>query len=305
MAQNEFDIVILTQKEYLHPKTIDHYTQNILTEDQLLTSALERKGFKVGRTNWDNPDFDWSSTPYALFRATWDYFHRFQEFNQWLKKTSQVTSFINPLEIIEWSSDKHYLKDLKDTGINIPPTEFIEIGDRVELASLMKKNHWTQAILKPAIAGGARQTYLLNHENVAQHQDIFQDLIAKEAMLLQAFQEAIYTKGEMSYMVFGNQYSHAVLKKARAGDFRVQDDFGGQVFDHQPSQQELAFIEKIMASCPYQPIYARLDVMWDNQMQLCLSELELIEPELWFRKNKASADLLAEAIQSYVLARNP
>lgn len=303
MAQTDFDIVILTQKDYVNPQNIDNYTQNILTEDSLLKTALEKKGFNVGRTNWDNPDFDWSKTRHALFRATWDYFHRYHEFKQWLDKTKQQTQFINPVEIIQWNSDKHYLRDLNEKGINIPPTHFIERGELADLRGVMEKNNWSEAILKPAIAGGARHTYLLNKDNVQAHQDIFQTLIAKEAMLLQAFQKSIYSLGEMSFMVFGNDYSHAVLKKASQGDFRVQDDFGGQVYDHKASQEELDFLEKIMASCPYKPVYARLDVMRDNQMQLCLSEMELIEPELWFRKHQPAADLLAKAIEIHI--KNP
>ena len=45
--------------------------------------------------------------------------------------------------------------------------------------------------------------------------------------MLQEYQNKITTKGEVAFMIFGGKYSHAVLKKAKPGDFRVQDDFGG------------------------------------------------------------------------------
>ena len=44
MSLNSFDIVLLTQKEYVNPEAINEYIQNVLTEDELLTRALEEKG---------------------------------------------------------------------------------------------------------------------------------------------------------------------------------------------------------------------------------------------------------------------
>ncbi len=294
------DVVILTQRDYLNPQRMDHYTQNILNEDHLLTEALKKRGLSIDRTHWDNPDYDWTSSRYALFRATWDYYHRYPEFKRWLEKVCQEIKLINPLEIIQWSSDKHYLDFLQQKGINIPPTLFLKKGEMTDLAVLMKKNAWQNAILKPAIAGGARHTYRLTEENIEQHQEIFQHLVAKEDLLLQEFQHNICSKGEISFMLFGGQYSHAVLKKAKPDDFRVQDDFGGTIHDHQALSEELAFIHQVIQSCPYQPVYARIDVMWDNQMQLCLSELELIEPELWFRRAEGAADKMACAVENYI-----
>jgi hypothetical protein len=97
-------------------------------------------------------------------------------------------------------------------------------------------------------------------------------------------------------MLFGGRYSHAVLKKAKQGDYRVQDDFGGSVRDYSPTAEEIEFAEKTVAACSPVPIYARVDVIWDNDNQLCVSELELIEPELWFRTCPSAAELFAEEV---------
>lgn len=303
MAINKYDVVLLTQKEYVAPLQIDSYVQNVLTEDQLLSTALEQKGLRVFRTNWDNKLFDWSTTHFALFRATWDYFHRFTEFHRWLKELSQQIQFINPYSIIQWNMDKHYLGQLKHKGINIPPTLFMEKGDLTSLKDLLKKTGWKKAILKPAIAGGARHTYLFDEDTAEQMQDVFQKLISVEVMLVQEFQEQIQTRGEVSFMVFGGKYSHSVLKKAKQGDFRVQDDFGGSVHPYCASSEERKFVENAVAQCDELPVYARVDVMWDNNNQLCLSELEMIEPELWFRTDEGSAIAMADAVYSYIQSR--
>ena len=91
-------------------------------------------------------------------------------------------------------------------------------------------------------------------------------------------------------------YSHAVLKQAKAGDFRVQDDFGGSVTTYNPSETEITFAVNATKACPELPIYARVDIFTDNANQLAVSELELIEPELWFRNNHKAAGILAKQI---------
>ena len=296
----QYDVVLLTQKDYLNPLNPDAYSQNILTEDQLLARALENIGLRVTRTNWDNEVFPWQQTRFALFRATWDYFHRFTEFHQWLKRRIPEIHFINPHPIVQWNMDKHYLATLQQQGINIPPTVFIEQGDRVDLHEMLLSKNWSEAILKPAIAGGARHTYLVDEAKIATHHQLFHELIAHESMLLQEFQKQITSKGEVSFMVFGGKYSHAVLKKAQMGDFRVQDDYGGTLHPYVASYEEQLFVEQAIAQCPAIPVYARADVMWDNQDQLCLSELELIEPELWFRKDPNAAKAMANAVADYI-----
>ncbi len=113
--------------------------------------------------------------------------------------------------------------------------------------------------------------------------------------MLQPFQHRIVTEGEISMMVFNGQFTHAILKQAKAGDFRVQDDFGGSVHDYIPTQKEIEFAEQAVQCCPELPLYARVDIFTDNEGNLAVSELELIEPELWFRNHPEAAHVLAKA----------
>jgi glutathione synthase/RimK-type ligase-like ATP-grasp enzyme len=295
-----YNITILTQAEYVNPSTTNKYIDNVLLEDQLIIEALEAKGLKVYRTNWDNPDFEWSSTQYVLFRAIWDYFDRFPEFSKWLEGVSQKTKLINPTEQLVWNMDKHYLRDLEDKGVNIIKTDFIEIGDTRTLQQVIVDSGWEHVILKPAVSGGARHTYKIKPGESVQHELIFKQLIAAEAMLLQPFQKNIMERGEVSFMVFGGVYSHAVLKKAKAGDFRVQDDHGGTIHPYQASAEEIEFVQHVMAVCKTVPVYGRVDVTWDNENHLALVELELIEPELWFREASNSPEMLADVVVNHI-----
>ena len=69
------------------------------------------------------------------------------------------------------------------------------------------------------------------------------------------------------------------------GDYRVQDDFGGTIHDYQALEKEKLFAEMVVRACDPSPYYARVDLVWDNNNELAVGELELIEPELWFRKS--------------------
>lgn len=292
----KYDVVLLTESRYLRPTKVDWYVQNILTEDEMATNALRSKGLRVHRVDWADPDFDWTSTSSALFRTTWDYFHRFGEFSQWLNKVENLTQLINPAKQVKWNLDKHYLLDLNKSGVHIPQSLFLEVGYEHGLEEAYKQCGWDQAILKPAISGAARHTYVINAESIHQYRDVFDNLIRKEALMLQPFLHNVVSHGEIAFMLFGGKFSHAILKKAKDGDFRVQDDFGGTVHDYKPTQQEIEFAEQVISVVSPIPVYARLDVVFDNQNQLTVSELELIEPELWFRNFPESANMLAEQV---------
>ncbi|MCF6296215.1 MAG: hypothetical protein L3J25_11085 [Flavobacteriaceae bacterium] len=290
------DIVILTERRYINNNTSDNYTNNVYKEDQFVQGALNKLGLKTLRLSWDDAFFDWSSTKYILFRSTWDYFNRFKEFSKWLSKVTKQTILLNSEEIIRWNIDKHYLLDLQKQGVHITKTHFIETGTNSTLKELHHSLGWKETVLKPCISGTARHTYKLNENNLEEYEAIFKKLIAKEAMMLQPFQYNIVEKGEISMMVFNGEFTHAVLKKTKQGDFRVQDDFGGSVKVYAPTAEEIIFAENTVKACRELPIYARVDIFTDNDKQIALSELELIEPELWFRYFPQAAKILASAI---------
>ncbi|RNC79990.1 MAG: hypothetical protein ED557_12730 [Balneola sp.] len=292
-----YDIVILTESRYLHPKQETEYVQNILLEDGLLQKAFEDLGLKVLRVDWADPDFDWESTKAAIFRTTWDYFDRFDEFKKWLDEVEQKTQLINSISQIRWNMDKWYLKDLKEKGIRVVETKYIKRGTTSELRSLIVECGWEEVILKPTIAGAARHTYRINKDSSSEFEEIFRELIANEDMMIQPFQHNIMVKGEVSFMVIGGKYTHSLLKKGKQGDFRVQDDFGGTLHPYEPTKEEIEFAEQVANACEPLPAYARVDLMWDNNNELAVSEVELIEPELWFRRNRESAQQLASWVK--------
>ncbi len=295
-----YDVIILTDDRYVDNSESDWFIQNVHKEDTLVKKALEKLEMKVARKSWSDPNFDWSSTRYLLFRTTWDYFDRFDEFSSWLNKVSQVTTLLNSERIIRWNIDKHYLLDLQKAGIHICETYFIEKDSNASLQNLVDQHNLDTFVIKPCISAGAFHTYKIHKEEAPQYEALFKKLLTEYSIMLQPFQHNIVSKGEMSLMVMNGKYTHGILKKAKAGDFRVQDDFGGTVHDYRATPEEIAYAENAVKSCPEMPIYARVDVFLDNQNKLALAELELIEPELWFRNHPEAADELARGIQQLI-----
>ncbi|MEC7264721.1 MAG: hypothetical protein VXW38_13350 [Bacteroidota bacterium] len=300
----QFDVVVLTDRRYVAPEKRTPYVENVLLEDRLVLEALQEQGLKVIRKSWDDVDFDWSSTKLAVFRTTWDYFDRYEEFSKWFQSASQQTQFVNSKELIDWNIDKHYLKDLSDAGVTIPKTFFVEKGTPTTLEEAFSEaiDHFGFRndifVLKPCVSGAARHTYKIKKGDISNHEAVFQQLISEEAMMLQEFQDHIVSEGEISMMLFNGEFTHAVLKIAKPGDFRVQDDFGGSVHEYQPSADQIAFAQKVVNAAPELPVYARVDLFKDNEGNWALAELEIFEPELWFRHNPEAAQTLAKAIKT-------
>lgn len=292
-----YDVIVLTDERYVNPTKTSEYIKNVLKEDQLVLEALEKKGLKTAKIAWSDSSFDWSSTKCALFRTTWDYAEKFVEFSDWLMEVSIQTKLINAYDLIVWNLDKHYMNDLKEAGINIVETYFIQPNDKRTLQNIHEELGWENTVLKPAISAAAKDTYRLEANNLADHESKFRELIKGEAMMLQPFQNSVVERGEISLMMIGDQYTHAVLKVARSGDFRVQDDFGGSVHEYKPTQAEIDLAIASVHACTPKPLYARVDMINDNDGKPAISELELVEPEMWFRRNEQAADLLAEEVK--------
>lgn len=298
----KYDIAILTCDQLENPDSLNWHTLQSLYEDEMLIHALQQTQLKVCRVSWSNPNFDWHNTRAVLFKSTWDYYYQFKQFSAWLGQIKQHTIMINPVEIIEWNLNKKYLIDLENKGIRIVDSIIIEQGKNVALDSFFQQFNTSDFVVKPLISGSARHTFKVTHNNITNTQLQFNQLIQHEGFIAQPFQQSIMSHGEISLMVIDGQFTHAVLKKSRAGDFRVQDEHGGTVHPYFASAEEIKFAEQTIAACNPKPMYARVDLIRNNKDQLVLMELELIEPELFFRFEQSATFKLADSVFKFLKA---
>ena len=296
----EFDVVLLTDSRYVNPKKIDPYIENVLNEDGLVIQGLEKLNLRTIKKDWNDSNFNWSSTQSAIFRSTWNYFDQFSNFRNWLDLVKDQCYLINPYEQINWNLDKHYLLDLQKLDLPIVESIFVSKKTQLNLVTISKNKNWKDIVIKPTISGAARHTYHLKNDEINNFQEKWLSLTNNEDFMVQEFQKNILSYGEIAVILFGGKYSHSVLKKAKKGDFRVQDDFGGSVEKINPSLEIIEFAEKTVKSLKTLPLYARVDIIFDNGNNPVISELELIEPELWFRFKEESAYKLAEIVKDFL-----
>ena len=296
-SHSNVDVALLTDHRFLHTPAADEwYLQNILKDDYYLQQALTARGISSIRLDWADPTVDWSAFKCLVFRTTWDYYNRATEFSAWLDKVAQQTKLCNPLDIIRWNMDKHYLADLEKQGIPIVPSVFLEAGCGTLFLDVMKDRGWHEAVIKPCIAGGARLTYRLNAGNAVEIQESLSEWLTQEAFILQPFMQQILEEGEDTLMVMNGVYTHAIKKRAKQGDFRVQDDYGGSVHHLDPKPEQIKLAEDAMAACGQKLAYGRVDMVQDESGRWCIMELEVIEPELWIRYHPESAQPFADGI---------
>lgn len=293
-------VALVNDHRWIDPPEHNAYIGNILEEDRILSDAFDSRGFDVSRVDWADANIDWRGFDAVVIRQTWDYFDRLGEFLAWLDRVDSLTRVVNPAAVVRWNCDKRYLVDLAAAGVPTVPTVVIEsvIDRRARapgLAALMDRHGYDEAVIKPAVSGAGRETYRIKRAEADRHEATWQRLVSTESMLLQPFMPTIVEHGEVSLIVIDNEVTHAVRKIAAAGEFRVQDDHGGTVHPHAPSRGQTAAAQTALAAVPGPVSYARVDLVKAETGPLVM-ELELIEPELFFRLNAGAAERLAGAI---------
>ncbi len=298
MAGSRADIALLTDRRYTAPEAApdDWYLGNILADDRLLAEGLALRGLSSVRLDWADDRVDWEAFRGVVFRTTWDYYDRQQEFAAWLDRVEPVARLINDARTVRWNLDKHYLSDLASRGIPVVPTRFLERGSRVPLAAVLEAEGWKEGVVKPAISGGARHTHRFDRESAAALDAPIGALLSDEAFLVQPFEPDIMAHGEDTLVIIDGHFTHALTKRAKPGDFRVQDDHGGTVHPCEPTAAQIALAERAMAACASPPAYGRVDMVRLADGGWAVMELELIEPELWLRRHPPAAAAMAAAI---------
>ena len=197
---------------------------------------------------------------------------------------------------VRWNADKSYLRELEAKGVAIVPTLWFEPGPTVSLADELRRIGWQEAVVKPRVSATAHRTRLIRAEDAQTAQSLFDELRTGPGVMVQKFMEPIVREGEWLLMFFGGEFSHAVLKTPKAGDFRVQHDFGGYERLAQAPAPAMQAAEKAVRAAG-DTLYARVDGVMDGD-EFRLMELELIEPALFLGESPLAAEKLAVAIAS-------
>lgn len=257
---------------------------NLYYDDQYLIEPFRNEGIEIVSVIWDEEN-DFSNLDLVVFRSAWDYHHKVEGFKKWLKYIdNQGFKVFNPISVVKENYDKFYLKDLSEKGLKIIPTVFFESVEKLDLGLVLEENNWQKAVIKPAISMSAYQTFSFDKGNIDRVQTDLKKAFGTSKVIIQEFAREIIEEGEWSLIFFDKHYCTAVLKKPKKGDFRVQGELGGTYEVVQPSERIIWQAQKILFSFKEPLLYARVDgIIRDGKF--FLMELELIDPELFFRTN--------------------
>lgn len=281
-----------------------------LDEDEPpLNMALQKAGCEVEIAEWDDPKVDWGSFDAALLRSAWDYAERITEFVAWVERASQVTHVLNPLPLVRWNTDKHYLAELAAAGAAVVPSTFIEPGDNpaVVLQKFLDAHAHAELVVKPAVGAGSRDTQRhrrTEFDGAVAHAKRLLD--ARRSVLLQPYLARVDKQGETALMFFEGRFSHAIRKGPLLppGGAATSALFAAEsITPRVPGDDEMRLAEKVISAVPFgTPLYARVDLIRDDAGAPCLLELEMTEPSLFFVHGAESAERFAEAVIRWLKA---
>jgi O-ureido-D-serine cyclo-ligase len=232
------------------------------------------------------------------------------EFFDWAGEVSTKTTLLNPLSLVKWSSDKHYLRDLLRADVPTVLTRFIEPGESAawRIAELSSEPNVDEFVVKPAIGAGSRDAQRFGPEEqeaAAEHAQRM--LSAHRSVLLQPYLSQVDEYGETALIYFEGKFSHAIRKgpllKRKEGP--TQELFAKETITARvPDAAELRVGARAIQALPFAtPLYARVDLIRDEKGEPVVLELELIEPSLFFPFAGGSAERFAAAVMRRVQQR--
>ena len=272
----------------------------LIAGETLLLKAFLAAGYNAEPAVWDDPSVDWDAFDFVVLRSCWGYHEKVGEFNAWLGMLAKRTiTLLNPQDIVRWNMHKGYLFELQQAGLPIPQATLVRQGDTRSLQEILTEFTGDEFVAKPCYGASAFGIMKIakRHADWEKANAAFAKLLAHSDVLVQAFVPEV-ANGEISAVFFNGEFSHAVIKKPKAGEFRSQVEFGGIESRIQLDEKTLASVHKLYAACNKKTLYARLDFVVTANGPL-LMELELIEPYLFFEFDEGAADRFVHAFESF------
>lgn len=267
-----------------------------------LLIAFAAVGGSAEIVDWDDAEVDWARFDLTLLRSAWDYTERLPQFLSWVERTAARTLLINPVAVVRWNSDKHYLLELARAQLPVVPTRIAEAGSsaRPVLEEFLAQHAAAELVVKPAVGAGSRDARRHSRGDTAEILAHMQPLLAAgRSVMLQPYLESVDRDGETALMFIDGRFSHAIRKgpllpagaPATAALFAPED-----IRSRVPAADELAVAERVMARLPFDRLlYGRVDLIRDEAGRPCVLELELTEPSLYVTYAPGSAERFAGA----------
>src|SRR5262249_9784612 len=133
--------------------------------ERLLRPFLAASGVEAQLADWRDTAVDFSAFDLVVLRSCWNYHLHAKEFTEWLVCTATRAPILNKPDTVLWNSNKFYLRQLEEMGIQIVPTCFVSGGEQINQRQREQIDSWKKIVVKPAISASAYQTRVFEREN--------------------------------------------------------------------------------------------------------------------------------------------
>ena len=238
--------------------------------------ALVRAGVAVEPLAWTDPG-DLRAFDIVLPLVAWGYQ---SDPDRWFALLDRLAHegvrVANPVPVLRWNTDKAYLQEVQAAGVPTVPTRLVKALDEDALEEA-RRDFGTELVIKPPISASAYGTHRLGPSD-----PVPADALGR-TMMVQPFLQSVMAEGEYSLIFFDGVFSHAIVKRAKSGDYRVQPHLGGTEVKCDSPEGSRRVAEAALAVVPEPLAYARVDLIRLNDGRLGVIELELIEPSFWLQ----------------------
>ena len=189
---------------------------NLYADEAGLLDALSDRGADPRIAVWNDPSVDWSQAGVCVVRSVSDYARDRQAFLTW---ANSIPRILNNADILEWNSDKHYMKDLAARGLPVIPTTWLEPDHHFSKQQVHSRfPAMGDFVVKPAVSSGVRDIGRYTANDTKQRQAAILQAAALleqgRPVMVQRYVEEIDIHGEISVVFFNGLLSHTVEKRA-------------------------------------------------------------------------------------------
>ncbi len=267
-----------------------------VSDAELSFEPMAALGWEVEMVPWRS-DTDWDGYDLVYICTPWDYQNDVAAFLDVLETIERSSAMlVNSLDLVHWNLQKTYLLDLEIRGAAIVPSLFFEHFDARRVSACFAAHGTGKIVVKPVVGANADNIFVLtsplSDDIIGQLDRVF----SARPFFVQPFIESVQSEGEYSLFFFGGEYSHAILKKPKPGDFRTQEEHGADILSAAAPAALVETAREVLGVVNPQPVYVRADFVRDSGNRFLLMELELIEPALYFRTDPGSASRFARAL---------
>ena len=242
-----------------------------------LREALVGAG-EVFDIDWRSPLDRFDGFDLVLLGTAWDYQDRAGEFVLRLDElAARGVRICNPPDVVRWNIDKIYLRALEREGALTIPTIWRDDPSDQDVEAAFQAFQCDRLVVKRRVGAGA-----FGQRDFTRAAPPPPGWRLGRAGLIQPFLPSIVSEGEYSVVFVGGEVSHALVKRAASGDYRIQSLYGGIEEPAALSAGDMRDACAVFEALPFNDLlYARIDMVRGADGRLRVMEAELVEPYLY------------------------